>query len=61
MVFELTLKRGTPGAYPTDLLHLVELAQIQDARGEKAEAQRLFGELLILDPENEPARKYLGR
>lgn len=49
------------GAYPTDLLHLVELAQIQDARGDKAEARRLFGEILILDPENQTARRYLGR
>lgn len=49
------------GAYPTDLLHLVELAHIQDARGDKAEARRLFGEILILDPENEAARRYLGR
>ena len=49
------------GAYPTDILHLVELAQIQDARGDKAEARRLFGEILILDPENETARRYLGK
>lgn len=49
------------GAYPTDLLYLVELAQIQDARGDKAEARRLFGEVLILDPENQTARRYLGR
>lgn len=49
------------GAYPTDLLHLVELAQVQDARGDKDEARRLFGEILILDPENQVARRYLGR
>jgi len=48
-------------AYPTDLLHLVELAQIHDARGDQEEARRLFGEILILDPENETARRYLGR
>lgn len=47
------------GAYPTDVLYLVELAQIQDARGDRAEARRLFGEVLILDPENETARRYL--
>ncbi len=46
-------------AYPTDILHLVELAQIHDARGDKDEARRLFGEILILDPENETARKYV--
>jgi len=49
------------GAYPTDVLHLVEFAQITDARGDKPEARRLFGEILILDPENETARRYLGR
>lgn len=49
------------GAYPTDVLHLVELAQITDARGDKTEAARLFGEILVLDPENETARRYLGR
>lgn len=48
------------GAYPTDLLYMVELAQIQDARGDKAEARRIFGEVLILDPENAVARRYLG-
>ncbi len=48
-------------AYPTDLLHLVELAQIHDARGDEAEARRLFGEILILDPENETARRYLEK
>ena len=57
--YQLALKMV--GAYPTDLLHLVELAQIQDARGDKAEARRLFGEILILDPENETARRYLGK
>lgn len=49
------------GAYPSDVLHLSELAQIQDARGEKAEARRIFGEVLLLDPENQTARRYLGR
>jgi tetratricopeptide (TPR) repeat protein len=48
-------------AYPTDLYYLVELALVHDARGETAEARRLFGEILILDPANETARKYLGR
>ncbi|MGD8320298.1 MAG: hypothetical protein PVJ02_07585 [Gemmatimonadota bacterium] len=49
------------GAYPTDLPYLVELANIQDARGDTDEARRLFGEILILDPENQVARRYLGR
>ena len=49
------------GAYPSDVFHLAELAQIQDARGEKAEARRLYAEVLLLDPENQAARRYLGR
>lgn len=57
--YQIALKMVT--AYPTDLLHLVEFAQVTDARGDKAEARRLFGEILILDPENQVARRYLGR
>lgn len=48
------------GAYPTDIYYLVELAHVNDARGDTDEAARLFGEVLILDPENEAARRYLG-
>jgi tetratricopeptide (TPR) repeat protein len=48
-------------AYPTDVLHLAELALVHEARGEKAEAARLFGEILILDPQNDQAKRYLGR
>jgi tetratricopeptide (TPR) repeat protein len=47
-------------AYPTDVLYLLELALVHDARGEGAEARRLFGEVLILDPQNETARRALG-
>lgn len=47
-------------AYPTDVLYLVELARTIDARGDPDEARRIFGEVLILDPENEAARRYLG-
>ncbi len=57
--YQIALKMT--GAYPADVLHAVELAQIQDARGEKAEARRIFGEVLLLDPENQTARRYLGR
>jgi tetratricopeptide (TPR) repeat protein len=46
--------------YPTDLHYLVELALLHDARGDAAEAKRLFGEILILDPQNETARRHLG-
>jgi len=56
--YQVSLKMVT--AYPTDLLHLVEFAQITDARGDHAEAERLFGEILILDPENQAARRYLA-
>lgn len=48
-------------AYPTDVSYLIELAWIRDARGEGEEAARLFGEILVLDPENAQARAYLGR
>jgi hypothetical protein len=47
--------------YPTDLYCLVELALLHDARGEGDEARRLFGEILILDPQNETARRFTAR
>jgi tetratricopeptide (TPR) repeat protein len=49
------------GVYPTDMYYLVELALVNDARGDTAEARRLFGEILILYPENETALRYMGR
>lgn len=55
--YQITWKMAS--AYPTDLLYLVELAQVNDARGDEEEARRLFGEILILDPENQVARRYL--
>jgi tetratricopeptide (TPR) repeat protein len=57
--YQIALKMA--GAYPTDLTFLAELALLNDARGNKDEAVRLFTDLLILDPENETARSYLGR
>jgi tetratricopeptide (TPR) repeat protein len=57
--YQVALKMLT--AYPTDILYLVELARTVDARGDPDEARRLFGEVLILDPENEAARRYLAR
>ncbi len=57
--YQIALKMT--GAYPTDMYFLVELALVNDARGDKAEAARLFGEILILYPDNETARSYLGR
>ena len=56
--YQITLKMAT--AYPTDVMFLVELAQVNDARGDTEEAARLFEEVLILDPENEVARRYLA-
>ncbi len=56
--YQVALKMVT--AYPTDVAYLVELARIAEARGEGDEARRLFGEILILDPENEVARRYLA-
>lgn len=57
--YQITLKMA--GAYPTDLTFLAELALLNDARGNKEEAARLFTDLLILDPENETARNYFKR
>ena len=57
--YQITLKMA--GAYPTDLTFLAELALLNDARGNKEEAVRLFTDLLILDPENETARNYFKR
>jgi tetratricopeptide (TPR) repeat protein len=57
--YQIALKMVS--AYPTEIPYLVELAQVEDARGKKDEAKRLFGEILILDPENQTARRYLGR
>lgn len=57
--YQIALKMA--GAYPTDMYYLVELALVQDARGDKGEAKRLFEDILILYPENETAKKYLGK
>jgi tetratricopeptide (TPR) repeat protein len=57
--YQIALKMAT--AYPTDLTFLEELARLNQARGDTEEATRLFTDLLILDPENQAAREYLGR
>jgi len=57
--YQIALKMAT--AYPTDLTFLEEMALLNDARGNKEEAVRLFTDLLVLDPENETARDYLKR
>ena len=57
--YQIALKMA--GAYPTDLTFLAELALLNDARGNKEEAVRLYTDLLILDPENQTARAYLKR
>jgi tetratricopeptide (TPR) repeat protein len=57
--YQVALKMAT--AYPTDLSFMAELALVSEARGDKDEATRLFTDLLILDPENQTARSYLGR
>jgi len=49
------------GAYPTDLLFMAELARIAVAQGDSDEAARLYTDLIILDPENQEARAFLGR
>jgi len=57
--YQIALKMA--GAYPTDLTYLMELALLNDARGNEEEALRLFTDLQILDPENEAARSYFRR
>jgi len=57
--YQIALKMA--GAYPTDLSFLTELALLNEARGDEEEATRLFTDLLILDPENEAARRYFER
>ncbi len=44
--------------YPTDVSFLTELALDLYLSGHKKEAQALFGDILILDPENTVALKY---
>jgi tetratricopeptide (TPR) repeat protein len=56
---QIAIKMAT--AYPTDVSFLTELAFVRVAQGDDEEATRLFGEILILDPENQQARSYLGR
>jgi tetratricopeptide (TPR) repeat protein len=56
--YQVILKMAT--AYPTDTLFLQELARLAVARGDEDEAARLYTDVLILDPENQEARTYLG-
>ncbi len=56
--YQVALKMAT--VYPTDLAFLLELALLNEARGEEEEAERLFTDLQILDPENEAARNYFN-
>ncbi|MEI6557706.1 MAG: tetratricopeptide repeat protein [Rhodospirillaceae bacterium] len=45
--------------FPTDVLFLVELATLRSDQGDAAAAASLFGDALILDPENVVARRFL--
>ncbi len=55
---QVILKMST--AYPTDTLYLQELARLAVARGDPEEAAARYTDVLILEPENQEARAYLG-
>ena len=52
---------GTLVLYPTDISLLTELAIVQLAKDNKAEAKRLFNDIVILDPENVTAKAQLSK
>jgi len=45
--------------YPTDINFLTELGIIEYLKGSKKEAIKIFKNILILDPENSTAKKYV--
>ncbi|WP_457640121.1 tetratricopeptide repeat protein [Persephonella sp.] len=47
--------------YPTDVNFLLELALSEFYMGNKKDAQKLFKDILILDPENPTAKEYLKK
>ena len=52
---------GTLVLYPTDISLLTELALVKLAKDNKAEAKRLFNDVVILDPENVTAKAQLSK
>jgi tetratricopeptide (TPR) repeat protein len=46
--------------YPTDIYLLSELAILKAAGGDKTAAARIFGDVLVLDPENVTAKGYFS-
>jgi len=47
--------------YPTDINFLTELALVRFYQGDKKQAEYLFKDILILDPENVTAKEYLKK
>ena len=47
--------------YPTDTKFLIELGIVKFKRGKLKDAQRIFNDVLILDPENITAKSYLEK
>jgi len=47
--------------FPTNVVFLNILAESKFLNGEKDEALLIFGSVIILDKDNEPAKYYLGR
>ncbi len=47
--------------YPTDVNFLLELALLRLDQGDEKQAEYIFRDILILDPENITAKEYLGK
>ena len=47
--------------YPTDVSLLTEFALIKLAKDNKADAKRLFNDVIVLDPENVTAKAQLSK
>ncbi|MCK5217978.1 tetratricopeptide repeat protein [bacterium] len=46
--------------YPTNVAFLTEMALIKSAQGKKKSALNIFGDIIILDPDNASAKLHLG-
>ena len=56
-----TILNGMLVLYPTDISLLTELGLIKLAKDNKAEAKRLFNDIVTLDPENVTAKAQLSK
>ncbi|NBV24374.1 MAG: hypothetical protein EBS05_20950 [Proteobacteria bacterium] len=56
-----TILNGTLALYPTDISLLTELGLVKLALDNKAEAKRIFNDIVTLDPENVVAKAQLSK